>query len=195
MKIDIIKTLDGSDTVYLEEIDEHYHSTFGAVQESLHVFIEAGFNQCDGKELSILEIGFGTGLNCYLTLLACLDSLKFVKYYSLEKYPLTRETWSQLNFCDEDEVDNRKMFSLLHESRWNCDVSIHSRFLLYKIHADLLSWNTENIPQFDLVYFDAFSPEKQPELWDMAVFEHIYQKMNRNGILVTYWTIFGLERK
>jgi len=184
MKIDIVKTLDGSDTLYLEEIDEHYHSTFGAVQESLHVFIEAGFNHCDVKEISILEIGFGTGLNCYLTLLSGLDSLKFVKYYTLEKYPLTKEVWSHLNFCAEDE--KFKMFSRIHESRWNCDESIHSRFVLHKIHADLLAWNTESYPQFDLVYYDAFSPEKQPELWDKAVFDSIWQKMNQNGILVTY---------
>jgi tRNA U34 5-methylaminomethyl-2-thiouridine-forming methyltransferase MnmC len=186
MKIDIIKTLDGSDTLYLEEIDEHYHSTFGAVQESLHVFIEAGFNQCDGKELNILEIGFGTGLNCYLTVLASLDSHKYVKYYTLEKYPLPKEIWSHLNFCTKDGEEKFKIFSLIHESRWNCDVSINSRFLLNKIHADILNWNTENIPQLDLVYFDAFSPEKQPELWDKAVFDSICQKMNSNGILVTY---------
>ncbi len=186
MKIDIVKTLDGSDTLYLEEIDEHYHSTFGAVQESFHVYIDAGFNHCDLRELNILEIGFGTGLNCFLTLLANLDSLKFVKYYSLEKYPLTKDIWGHLNYCAEDGEDKLKMFSLLHESKWNCDIYIHPRFFLHKIHADLLSWNVENVPQFDLVYFDAFSPEKQPELWDIAVFERIYQKMNSNGILVTY---------
>jgi tRNA U34 5-methylaminomethyl-2-thiouridine-forming methyltransferase MnmC len=186
MKIDIVRTLDGSQTLYLGELDEHYHSTFGAVQESLHVFIDAGYNQCNSQEISILEIGFGSGLNCFLTLLACSDSVKFVKYFSLDKYPLDAEVWRNLNYGEGNLEDHLSMFSLLHESPWNCDVRITSQFILHKIHADLLSWNSENLPQFDVVYFDAFSPDKQPELWSRAVFEGIYQKMNENSILVTY---------
>lgn len=186
MKIEIVRTLDGSDTLYLEEIDEHYHSTFGAVQESLHVFIKAGFGQCTNNEISILEIGFGTGLNCFLTLLSVLDSQKFVKYFSLEKYPLPKNIWGQLNYCGELELNKRNLFSLLHESPWNCGVSIHPRFELYKIQADLPGWDAEDVPQADLVYFDAFSPDKQPELWSRDIFERICKAMKQDGILVTY---------
>lgn len=195
MKIEVVRTLDGSSTLYLEEIGEHYHSTFGAVQESRHVFIDAGYNRCNSLEISILEIGFGTGLNCFLTLLECLESQKHVRYFALEKYPLDREIWSQLAFGKENEEDHVRLFSLLHESPWNRDVTIHPRFRLNKIHDDLLSWKDVKLPMFDIVYFDAFSPEKQPELWASPVFEQIYHKMKENGILVTYCAKGDVRRR
>ncbi len=186
MKIELKETMDGSHTLYLEEIDEHYHSTFGAVQESQHVFIQAGFEHCRGEEVTVLEIGFGTGLNCYLTMLASLGSDQQVRYYAAEKFPLPAEIWKKLNFPSFSMDSNPDLFSNLHNAPWNTETQILSRFFLHKMETDILQTNIFDLPALDLVYFDAFSPEKQPELWSQPVFEPIYSKMKDGGILVTY---------
>jgi len=186
MKIDIIETLDGSHTLYLEDIDEHYHSTFGAIQESQHVYIHAGLDSCSSNDIRILEIGFGTGLNCYLTLLSYLNSNKKIRYFSVEKYPLPADIWGKLNFGDYFPKVSSKLFSLLHKVPWNCEVEIQPQFFLHKIEADLMQLDFKNMSTFDLVYFDAFSPDKQPALWDQSIFEKLYSNMTDNSILVTY---------
>ena len=186
MKIEIRETMDGSQTLYLEEIDEHYHSTFGAIQESQHVFIREGLERCFAKEISLLEIGFGTGLNCYLTLLNCLKRDQNVSYYCVEKNPLPEELWDQLNYGLPFQDSDAELFKLLHKAPWNCVVAINDQFSIYKIEGDVLQNDLIDLPMFDLVYYDAFSPDKQPELWEKHLFEKIFSKMNENGILVTY---------
>jgi len=186
MKVEIRETLDGSQTLYLGELDEHYHSTFGAIQESRHVFIQAGFKHCQHSDISVLEIGFGTGLNCYLTLLEGLESGKNVWYSAIEKFPLPEEVWKELEFGHHFPDNNPEWFSLIHQAQWNCDAVIHPQFILHKIESDLLDLGWDELPFVDLVYFDAFSPEKQPELWSRSVFEMIFDRLNFNGILVTY---------
>ena len=186
MKIDIIETLDGSHTLYLEAIDEHYHSTFGAIQESQHVYIHSGLDLCSSSDIRVLEIGFGTGLNCYLTLLASLNSKKNIRYYAVEKYPLQADIWEKLNFSEHFPGTNSELFFLLHKAPWNSEVEIQPQFFLHKIEADLLQMDLTDLPSMDLVYFDAFSPDKQPELWDRSIFEILYSKMKESSILVTY---------
>ncbi len=183
---EIRETMDGSQTLYLAEIDEHYHSTFGAVQESRHIFIREGFDLCRTRDICVLEIGFGTGLNCYLTLLAGLNSDRHISYYSIEKYPLPEEIWGRLNYSSHLEDRDSGFFTRLHSAPWNSNEMIGEQFLLYKMKGDLLQSDFIDLPSIDLVYFDAFSPEKQPELWEKAVFEQLFLKMNDNGILVTY---------
>jgi tRNA U34 5-methylaminomethyl-2-thiouridine-forming methyltransferase MnmC len=186
MKTEFTITGDGSHTLYLSTIDEHYHSTFGAIQESQHVYIEAGLGHCKQTNLEILEIGFGTGLNCYLTLLAAFKNGQTVNYNTIEKFPLKQDVWKKLNFskgCSEIEKD---YFSRLHLSSWSALVEIHSKFFLHKIEDDLLTISLGELPLIDLVYFDAFSPEKQPELWEPSIFEKIFSQMKDGGILVTY---------
>ena len=186
MKIEIIETQDGSHTLYLQDIDEHYHSTFGAIQESQHVFIRAGLNFCKMRDIRVLEIGFGTGLNCYLTLLENLSTHKNVHYYSIEKYPLSSGVWGKLNFSSYFSNNDSGLFSMIHLAPWNCDIEIDTKFVLHKVEADLLKCDFKDFPPIDLVFFDAFSPDKQPELWNRSIFEMIYLKMSDNGILVTY---------
>jgi tRNA U34 5-methylaminomethyl-2-thiouridine-forming methyltransferase MnmC len=186
MKIEIRETMDGSQTLYLEEIDEHYHSTFGAIQESQHVFIREGLERCPAKEISLLEIGFGTGLNCYLTLMNCLKRDQNISYFSVEKNPLPEELWDQLNYSLSFQDDDAEFFKLLHKAPWNCVVAINDHFSICKIEGDVLQYDLLDLPIIDLVYFDAFSPDKQPELWEKPLFEKIFSKMNANGILVTY---------
>ncbi len=185
MKVEIRETLDGSQTLYLGELDEHYHSTFGAIQESKHVFIQAGFEHCLQSDIRVLEIGFGTGLNCYLTLLAALMRGKSIWYSAIEKFPLPEEVWKKLEYSHHFPGSNPKWFSLIHQAPWNGDTVIHPHFILHKIESDLLVMEWD-MPFIDLVFFDAFSPEKQPELWRPSIFEMIFDRMNSNGILVTY---------
>lgn len=186
MKIEIKETLDGSHTLYLKSIDEHYHSMFGAIQESQHVFIQAGFDLCTSKDINVLEIGFGTGLNCFLTILAGMGSDKTVHYYSVENNPLPDEICEKLNFGSHFPKIDPGLFPSLHRAEWNREVGILPQFLLHKIEANLLLMDFTDLPIFDLIYFDAFSPEKQPELWDQSVFEKLYSKMKEDSILVTY---------
>ena len=178
--------MDGSQTLYLEEIDEHYHSTFGAIQESEHVFIREGLEHCHAKEIILLEIGFGTGLNCYLTLLNCLKRDQTVRYYSAEKNPLPEEIWDQLNYSHSSHNADNELFKFLHKAPWNGVVAINDQFSICKMEGDVLQYDLIDLPNIDLVYFDAFSPDKQPELWEKPLFEKLFSKMNENGILVTY---------
>ncbi len=186
MKIEIRETLDGSHTLYLEGIDEHYHSTFGAIQESEHVFIQAGLSHCQKGEVTLFEIGFGTGLNCYLTFLAAQSTGQRVKYHAIEKYPLPKEVYEELNYDSLMKNRSSEIFSVLHKTPWNQELEISNFFHLHKMEGDLLDMNFDLLPDFDLIYFDAFSPEKQPELWEMVVFERLFDKMKNNSILVTY---------
>ncbi len=176
-------TEDGSYTLYLPEIDETYHSVHGAVNESLHVFIHAGFDLCEKEEANIFEIGFGMGLNAYLTALAAEAANKIVHYTSIEKYPLEEDIWEQLNFAGTDE-SKQTLFEKIHRAEWEKEICITENFYLQKIQADFC--NLDLVNDFDLIYYDAFSPEKQPELWTEDIFQKLYQHTKPKGILTTY---------
>ena len=178
--------MDGSDTLYLADLDEHYHSTFGAIQESMHVFIRSGFEVCPANEVCILEIGLGTGLNCFLTRMASRDSSKSVQYFAVEKYPLPSNITENLNFGEVYSSLESDLFSSLHACQWGCNIQLDNRFMLHKIEADLVDLNINDLPAINLIYFDTFSPEKQPELWKLPIFEKLFSRMSSNGILVTY---------
>ncbi len=188
MKKEIIKTDDGSHSLFVPELNENYHSTHGAWNEAMHVFIDKGFRNRGGKnELSILEIGFGTGLNTLLTAKEAMDSGINVKYTSLEKYPLSSDIIQQLNFCQHipnEEKTYSELFNKIHQSPWEEFEQIHSSFLLKKCEIGVSDWITSN--KFDIIYFDAFAPEKQPEMWEDAVFEKMFNCLKEDGFLTTY---------
>ena len=173
---------DGSHTLYMPELEEHYHSVNGAINESMHVFIQAGFRHCQKDVISILEIGLGTGLNAFLTV--CNQCDKTVQYHALEKYPITLELADQLNFVSENDVEAQALFQKMHQLPWNCTEQLTSDFSICKQETDLLSVTFNST--YDLVYFDAFAPEKQPEMWSEEIFLKIYEAMNKGGILTTY---------
>lgn len=181
-KVELKISGDGSHTLYVPELEEHYHSVNGAINESMHVFIEAGLKQCQKEAISILEIGLGTGLNAYLTL--CHKNEKSIRYHALEKYPVSEELVSQLNFVPGDDKEGQELFHKLHQLPWNQMEPLTTGFSLCKQETDLLSV-AFNLT-YDLVYFDAFAPDKQPEMWSDAIFRKIYEAMNRGGILTTY---------
>jgi len=177
-------TSDGSHTLFVPEINETYHSTHGSIQESMHIFIETGLRQCKKTEISILEIGFGTGLNAFMTLLEALKINIIIHYTTLELYPVEVEKAILLNFPEILSSENRNLFEKLHTSKWNEEVQINSNFLLNKIKTDFTTYTFDK--DFDVIYFDAFSPEKQPEMWSQQQFEKLYKQCNNGAILTTY---------
>jgi tRNA U34 5-methylaminomethyl-2-thiouridine-forming methyltransferase MnmC len=188
MHLEIRQTKDGSTTLFVPELDEHYHSVHGALQESQHVFITHGLEYAlqQKKDVKVLEVGFGTGLNAILTFPFALTQKAFIQYDTLEKYPLSLEVIKQLQF--ENFILNPELleyFYQMHTCDWNMPCDIIPYFNLQKIHETLEEFSSPS-NYYDVVYFDAFAPEKQPELWTNAIFEKLYQATRPGGILVSY---------
>lgn len=184
MNSELLITEDGSHSLYVPEIDESYHSSHGAIQESLHIFIEAGLNKCEKSEIRVLEIGFGTGLNAFLTLIEAERSGKQIHYTSLEKYPVELEKALQLNYPEILAPEKRIFFEQMHTSAWNEEIRITPFFRLRKTETDFTCYIPDN--KFDVIFFDAFSPEKQPEMWTQERFGTIFEHCNAGAILTTY---------
>ncbi len=183
----VTKTKDNTTTLFVPELDEHYHSIHGALQESKHVFIQAGLHPLKTQEtVRILEIGFGTGLNALLTAQETTASNQNIEYTSLEKYPVTANEVEQLNF-QELIPDNETLTLLnaLHTSDWEVEQKISSNFTLVKHQNDLKTFDFKP-NYYDLIYFDAFAPSAQPELWSETIFQKMYACLRNNGVLVTY---------
>ena len=174
-------TADGSATLFVRELDEHYHSVKGALTESNHIFRDSAFlYRADGSPLRLLEVGFGTGLNAAVTAMVA-DAEHPVHYISLEKYPVLSETLCQLQY---GELVDGELLGKIHEASWNLPVEITPWFVLEKRHCD---YTADPLPdRVDVVYFDAFAPEKQPEMWEQSLFDKLYQVLNDGGILTTY---------
>jgi tRNA U34 5-methylaminomethyl-2-thiouridine-forming methyltransferase MnmC len=185
MKREVQITADGSSTIYLPDWNENYHSTHGAIQEAKHVFLKHGLEVISKSEIAILEIGFGTGLNCFLTLLAAAEQAVSIKYLGVEAYPVTQEEVQQLNYISElNAKQYQVVFDQLHAVSWGEKHQITKELLLEKrqqFFHEIADQNT-----FDLVYFDAFGAAHQPELWTAAIFSKMFAAMKENGVLVTY---------
>ena len=213
MKRVIEKTDDGSATLFVPELNEHYHSTKGARTESQQIFINMGLKASAAPSPHILEIGFGTGLNAWLTLEEAERSRWNIHYTGLELYPLEWQTIEQLGYISNDEqltTSDRQqpaieLFKQLHTSPWEKDVQLTPHFTLQKVETDVNKWvenrertmsnvndsvtNAESPalnPSFNLIYFDAFAPEKQPEMWSQELFNRLYVLLDKDGILTTY---------
>lgn len=182
----IITTGDNSPTLFSEQFQVHYHSIHGAWRETQVVFIEAGFNYfpSDQKQLNILEIGLGTGLNCLATIDAMPKNCK-INYIAVEKYPLTPEE-AGLFLIQLDKITGLDTicFDSIHSSFWNKKTLIIEDFYLTKLNIDFDSLNLTE--KMDLIYFDAFAPETQPELWTIEMFQLMARHLVQGGILTTY---------
>ncbi len=185
MKREIITTGDGSKTIQILDWQEQYHSKHGAIQEAYHVFIHSGLDLFKNQDVHILEIGFGTGLNCFITLLESEKRNLKINYTGVEAFPVSVEELNQLNYLEElNSVSLKKDFDLMHSSHWEKDIEISSKFILRKEKKDFKDINT--LEAVDLIYFDAFGARVQPELWTVEIFEIMYKAMKPDGYLVTY---------
>ena len=184
MKRSLTITEDGSHTMFAQGFNEPYHSMHGALRESMHVFIKQGLLTVNVRSVRILEIGFGTGLNAVLSLRAANQNKVDIYYHSIEKYPLKESEYSLLNY--ENFIDGLPEGTLhqMHSCPWEQAVQISKRFTLFKEKADFRTMRPP--PQINLVYFDAFSPDKQPELWSSEVFGIIADTAEKGAVLVTY---------
>lgn len=184
---DIFKTQDGSHSILSRQYGVSYHSKYGALQETQHVFIEAGlYPQVLNKNtLAILEIGFGTGLNALMTALEAQKKGLDISYEAIEKYPITEQQVDQLNYPEVIDGANVKyIFNALHEASWGEESRITPEFSLKKVQQDIAEVAYEE--QFDLIYFDAFAPTAQPELWGSDIMELMYRALSAGGSMVTY---------
>lgn len=185
MRREIITTSDGSTTIHLPDWDENYHSKHGAIQEAKHVFIENGLSLFQDKSIAILEIGFGTGLNAFITFLESKKLNIAADYVGVEAYPISSEEILSMNYVNElNAKSDSKIFEQMHTSNWEEKTILSDTFCLTKrkqFFADI-----EDVAQFDLIYFDAFGYRVQPELWSTEIFQKMYNALKPNGVLVTY---------
>ena len=174
----IESTEDGSSTLRHPLFGDTYHSLHGAMAEALHVFIENGLKRSAWPQVRILEAGFGSGLNAWLTLREAEREGRTVHYTAIEAYPVAPETIERLHYTDDPR------FLSLHRAPWGTETTITPRFHLEKRAEDLLTVHTERM--FDLIYFDAFAPDTQPELWTEELFRRLFDRTAPGGALVTY---------
>ena len=194
LKKQIVKTRDGSNTIFIPEFDETYHSKHGAIQESLHVFVSSGLKfKTELNEINVLEVGFGTGLNALLTFIHSEETNKNIKYTSLEAFPLKWNLVSKLNYIDI--IFNGKYFAKykkMHTCCWESFYVLSPNFMLRKHNMKLQNVLFEN--EFDVIYFDAFAPRVQPELWTERVFTSMYMALKPGGVLLTYCAKGSVKR-
>lgn len=186
MERNIIQTSDGSSSVYLPEWDENYHSKHGAIQEAYHVFIKNGLNLFeDGAKISVLEVGFGTGLNCIITYLEAKKRSLQIDYTGLEGYPLEAELISKLNHLEQlNATTYAAIYDKIQRSDWEKPYVIDAGFSLTK--KEIMFEDFKEKETADLIYFDAFGARVQPELWTESIFKAMYEALHKNGVLVTY---------
>jgi tRNA U34 5-methylaminomethyl-2-thiouridine-forming methyltransferase MnmC len=182
---DIFTTDDGSHTLFNKHIGEHYHSTFGAIQESSHIFIHGALDGFREKHshINILEIGFGTGLNALLTLVWADKNDQQIQYHGLEAFPISIETARSLNYFEKLRV-NQDLFLKLHQTA-DMPFKISNNFTLEK-QINTLEKAVFPTEKYDIIYFDAFSPEMQPELWKAEIFSKLFNSLKKGGVLTTY---------
>lgn len=192
MKREIRLTEDGSHTLYIPEMEESYHSVHGAIQESLYVYIGQGLKKLDSEKINILELGFGTGLNLMLSLADATSRKLEVYYHAVEKYPIKKEEYKQLNYESLINDSPPGLFLKIHESKWGETIRINENFTLFKEHTDIRTMNPPG--PFDLVYYDAFAPQKQAHLWTEEIFGLIYKVMKPGALLLTYTSMGSVRR-
>ncbi len=182
----IIQTKDGSKTIYLPEIDEQYHSVNGALTESGYVYIEKGYLFREKQKTVVFEVGFGTGLNCILTAIEAEKERETTHYYSIEKFPLEKYVTKELGHSSLFPEKDNDIYEKIHSCEWGKMEKISEHFFLHKIHSSIHCFNLSALEKFDVIYFDAFGPDKQPDMWTPKIFNSIYGNCNPNAVFVTY---------
>lgn len=189
----VITTEDGSKTIFVPSLNEHYHSSHGAIQESMHIFIKYGFKEINRSEINIFEVGFGTGLNAFLTALEAENMGVKVNYITIEKYPLDQNLVASLNYSDFFGEPSRVLFDDLHGCEWNKTHQISEHFSIKKVQEDMRKYVPQDM--FDLIYFDAFGPDKQPDMWSDMIISNISNACNTGAFFLTYSAKGELKRQ
>jgi len=187
MKREVFITQDGSHSINIIDANITYHSKYGAIRESKHIYIEAALKQLLNKKpcIHIFEMGFGTGLNALLTLIAAEDSSQKIYYETVEAFPLKKQIFEKLNYCEQlQKPDLQSSFLKLHNCEWQKEISVNPFFDFKKINISFQNY-IFNKP-FDIIFYDAFSPGAQPELWATEIFIKLFDALSQNGLLVTY---------
>jgi tRNA U34 5-methylaminomethyl-2-thiouridine-forming methyltransferase MnmC len=193
LKREIIITADGSTTIHIPEWDEQYHSKHGAIQEAYHVFIKSGLSLFENRNISILEIGFGTGLNTLITFFEAQKRTLNVNYIGVEAYPILQEELEKLNYSSELDFENCiEVFNKIHSLDWGNQHKVSDDFQLTKRQQFFDDIEDEN--RCDLIYFDAFGARIQPELWTESIFKKMYNALHYGGVLVTYSAKVSVRR-
>ena len=184
MKREIIQTNDGSTTIHLPEWNESYHSKHGAIQEAYHVFIKNGLSLFNQKPIAVLEIGFGTGLNAFITFVETKKTKKNIDYVGVEAHPIALEEALQMNYVSEIDANESSVFNQMHECHWEEKNQLSDNFTLTK--RKQFFQDIKDVNAFDLIYFDAFGFRVQPELWSEEIFATMFTALKPKGVLVTY---------
>ena len=186
MQRKVIDTGDGSKTLFIPEMDEQYHSVNGARTESEYVFLEKGYLHHASKSPVIFEVGFGTGLNALLTALQAENQKRPTTYISIEKYPIKENEIAELNYGAMISDKAINLFSAIHKAPWGTTIKISEYFNLLKIEGDLSKYEFDLPQKFDIIYFDAFGPDKQPTMWNSQIFQKIFDASANDSVFVTY---------
>ncbi len=191
-EISVRKTKDGSTTLHVQGMNETYHSSHGAMQEAVHVFVENGLKLLSKPSIKVLEVGFGTGLNALLASSFALSEKQVIDYIGLETLPLNFEMISKLNYLDFDYNLKHSGFDEIHSCEWEKRVEINDYFTLKKLQISVQEYKPEE--SFDIIFYDAFGPRAQGEMWEKAIFDTLYNSLNPNGLLVTYCAMGQFKR-
>lgn len=187
MNLEVVYTSDSSLTLYNRRLDEHYHSVHGARNESLHVFINSGLNESSASPITIYEVGFGTGLNAMLAIEWAEKNKQKINYIAVEKYPISKELVEMLS--KQKSVD-AELYCRIHSKECiDKTIGVGEYADFHLVHDDCTTLNLSVIPYFDVIFFDAFAPDKEMDdkgLWGEEHFQKIYNHTNTNGIFVTY---------
>jgi tRNA U34 5-methylaminomethyl-2-thiouridine-forming methyltransferase MnmC len=186
-------TADGSYTLFSDEMEESYHSVNGAAQESRHIFIETGLKQVKHTFIRVFEVGFGTGLNALLTWAVCKEKGIQVRYETIEAFPIDESIIPELKYDQYATNLPAQAFARLHSSSWGETIIIDPCFSLRKIQANFTDFYPEG--PYDLIYMDAFAPDKQPEMWEEWLLKRLYEALSEGGILVTYCAKGEIRRR
>jgi tRNA U34 5-methylaminomethyl-2-thiouridine-forming methyltransferase MnmC len=190
---EIVLTADGSHTIAIPQMNVSYHSKYGAIQESIHVFIEAGLRYLTNQSVNLFEMGLGTGLNAFLTAIEAEKTQRKIYYTAVELFPLSKEEAKSLNYAEQ--LQHGELFQKIQECKWSEDVTISEFFTLRKENISLLKYPMPcKAEAFNLIYYDAFAPSAQPELWTKQIFEKLFTMLAENGVLVTYCSKGDVKR-
>ena len=194
MERKIIQTADGSKTVYLSALDETYHSSHGALQEAKHVFIRNGLHYlCQESLVRIFEMGFGTGLNALLALHESLNGPVKIEYTGIEAYPVEAEIWQSMEYASAIDPTFQDMYDRMHTAPWNERIGLTADFAMRKVHSKIEDYAVEGGSQ-DLIFYDAFGPRAQSEMWTLPMLEKMHRLLRPGGVLVTYCAMGQFKR-